>query len=267
LLLRSISKHVKDQNWFAVALDFVIVVIGVAVAMMGQQWLAEGQQRKDMRVAEAALQFDLIQNYGNAKERLAIADCRADTYQLIAEKLLEQDERWTGMPWLKDPTAFGDSLPKLLRSPNRPWGSRNWETGLARGTFNSMDEERREKFDTIFYTTQFAERIQDEIFTLQGQIKVLAVTTIIMTCLAKWTLIVVFSRAYRRRLSMGLKRSGLSCQLNPAKSFRIILTTLISVAQTAMAIALNRWIGLYWTNIQITKTHLDLVLHSQSLKN
>jgi len=35
MLLRSISKHVKDQNWFAVALDFVIVVIGVAVAMMG----------------------------------------------------------------------------------------------------------------------------------------------------------------------------------------------------------------------------------------
>jgi len=155
----------------------VIVVIGVAVAMMSQQWLAEGQQRKDMRVAEAALQFDLIENYGNAKERLALAGCRADTYQLIAEKLLEQDERWTGMPWLKDPTAFGDSLPVLLRSPNRPWGSRNWETGLARGTFNSMDEERREKFDTIFYTTQFAERIQDEIFTLQGQIKVLAVTT------------------------------------------------------------------------------------------
>lgn len=177
MLLRSITRHVKDQNWFAVALDFVIVVIGVAIAMMGQQWLAERQQREDMRVAEAALQFDLIQNYSNAKERLAVADCRADTYQRIAEKLLEQDERWTGMPRLNEPAAFGESLPVLLRSPNRPWGSRNWETGLTRGTYNSMDEERREKFDTIFYATQYAERIQDEIYTLQGQIKVLAMTT------------------------------------------------------------------------------------------
>lgn len=179
MLLRSITRHVKDQNWFAVALDFVIVVIGVAVAMMGQQWLTESQQREDMRVAEAALQFDLIQNYSNAKERLAVADCRKDTYQLIAEKLLEQDERWTGMPRLNEPQAFGDSLPDLLRSPNRPWGSRNWETGLARGTFNGMDEERREKYDTIFYATEYAEKIQDDIYSLQGQIKILAVTTII----------------------------------------------------------------------------------------
>ena len=26
MLLRRITEHVKDQNWFAVALDFVIVV-------------------------------------------------------------------------------------------------------------------------------------------------------------------------------------------------------------------------------------------------
>jgi len=81
-------------------------------------------------VAEAALQFDLIQNYGNAKERLAVAGCRADTYQLIAEKLLEQDERWTGMPRLNEPAALGDSLPILLRSPNRPWGLAIGKHGL-----------------------------------------------------------------------------------------------------------------------------------------
>ena len=29
MLLRRITKHVKDQNWFAVVLDFAIVVAGV----------------------------------------------------------------------------------------------------------------------------------------------------------------------------------------------------------------------------------------------
>jgi hypothetical protein len=29
MILRRISAHVKDQNWFAVGVDFVIVVIGV----------------------------------------------------------------------------------------------------------------------------------------------------------------------------------------------------------------------------------------------
>jgi hypothetical protein len=32
--LRRLTKHVQDQNWFAVALDFLIVVFGVGVTLM-----------------------------------------------------------------------------------------------------------------------------------------------------------------------------------------------------------------------------------------
>lgn len=38
MLLRSISKHVRDQNWFAVGLDFFIVVFGVFIGLQVQQW-------------------------------------------------------------------------------------------------------------------------------------------------------------------------------------------------------------------------------------
>lgn len=34
MLLRSISKHVKDQNWFAVALDLFIIVAGILIAFL-----------------------------------------------------------------------------------------------------------------------------------------------------------------------------------------------------------------------------------------
>ena len=30
--LRSLTKHIRDQNWFAVALDFFIVVVGILIA-------------------------------------------------------------------------------------------------------------------------------------------------------------------------------------------------------------------------------------------
>lgn len=33
MALRRLTQHIKDQNWFAVTLDFVIVVIGVGVAL------------------------------------------------------------------------------------------------------------------------------------------------------------------------------------------------------------------------------------------
>ena len=38
MLLRRITQHVKDQNWFAVALDFIIVVAGVVIGIQVANW-------------------------------------------------------------------------------------------------------------------------------------------------------------------------------------------------------------------------------------
>ena len=179
MILRRLSKHVKDQNWFAVGLDFVIVVVGVGVALMGQQWLSDRQQRADMQVAEAALQVDLYYNYSHAQERLAVAGCRGEAYRAIAAQLLETGETWIPMPRIEETASAGKVLPELLRSPQRNWGSRNWDAGLARGTFTRMDDERRNPLDNIYKWTEYAEAIQFEIYTLQSRMKKLAVTTTI----------------------------------------------------------------------------------------
>ena len=38
MLLRSVTQHVKDQNWFAVGIDFLIVVVGVFVGIQVSNW-------------------------------------------------------------------------------------------------------------------------------------------------------------------------------------------------------------------------------------
>lgn len=38
--LRRITKHIRDQNWFAVALDFLIVVVGVFIGLQVANWNA-----------------------------------------------------------------------------------------------------------------------------------------------------------------------------------------------------------------------------------
>jgi hypothetical protein len=179
MILRRITEHVQAQNWFAVALDFVIVVIGVGVAMFGQQWLSDRQQRADMAEAETALQTDLFYNYSNAKERLAVANCRAETYQAIATKLLAAGDNWTGIARAADENSFRGALPVVFRSPNRPWRSRVWEAELGRGTFNQMTDERRQALDGTFKQADDAELLQTDIFALQGRLKILAVDTTI----------------------------------------------------------------------------------------
>ena len=41
MLLRRISKHVTDQNWFAVGIDFLIVVVGVFIGIQVNDWNAQ----------------------------------------------------------------------------------------------------------------------------------------------------------------------------------------------------------------------------------
>lgn len=43
--LRRVIKHVRDQNWTAVALDFAIVVLGILLAFQITEWSDERQQR------------------------------------------------------------------------------------------------------------------------------------------------------------------------------------------------------------------------------
>ncbi|WBQ08951.1 hypothetical protein L2D01_08565 [Hyphomonadaceae bacterium ML37] len=53
MILRRLSKHVKDQNWFAVALDFLIVVLGVFAGLQVSNW---NEARQDRNQAAALLE-------------------------------------------------------------------------------------------------------------------------------------------------------------------------------------------------------------------
>lgn len=173
MLLRRITQHVKEQNWLAVCIDFVIVVIGVGVALFAQQWMSDRQQLANLVEAEAALQGDLGRNYFNAKERIAVATCRIESYQALGEQLLAADDSWTANP--RDPeNALRQALPAAFRSPSRGWGSNTWETELARGTLNRMPDVRRRQLDSVFRQSEHAQLLQREIWTLQGQLKPLA---------------------------------------------------------------------------------------------
>lgn len=70
MLLRSITKHIKDQNWFAVVLDFVIVVVGILIAFQITNW---NEAQSDKRVARQyieRIQEDLLANQVSIKSRV-----------------------------------------------------------------------------------------------------------------------------------------------------------------------------------------------------
>ncbi len=71
MILRRIALHVKRQDWFAVFLDFVIVVVGVFIGIQVANWNAE---RADDARAQNYLQrirADLDADLANYEDRMA----------------------------------------------------------------------------------------------------------------------------------------------------------------------------------------------------
>lgn len=69
MILRRIREHVTHHNWFAVAVDFIIVVIGVFVGIQASNWNQARIQRQQAREYRAMLLNDLDENLANLETR------------------------------------------------------------------------------------------------------------------------------------------------------------------------------------------------------
>ncbi|MEE4175337.1 MAG: hypothetical protein V2I57_13875 [Xanthomonadales bacterium] len=62
MLLRKLTQHVQDQNWFAVVLDFFIVVIGVFIGIQVANWNDVQQDKAGLAASLERLDKELVQN-------------------------------------------------------------------------------------------------------------------------------------------------------------------------------------------------------------
>ena len=46
MILRRFTEHVRNQNWFAVSLDLIVVVTGIYIGLQADAWMTVKQDRK-----------------------------------------------------------------------------------------------------------------------------------------------------------------------------------------------------------------------------
>ncbi len=103
MILRRVIEHVREQNWTAVGIDFVIVVVGVVVGIQVSNWNAERQSRGQERELLGRLRLEIEQNIANAQEKRRFFDtvytsaertyaflgddapCRSDCWQRVVD--------------------------------------------------------------------------------------------------------------------------------------------------------------------------------------
>jgi len=76
MILRSITKHIREQNWFAVGLDFLIVIVGVFIGIQVSNWNEAQSDRERELVFLGALVEDVREDITDIGVTIAVETSR-----------------------------------------------------------------------------------------------------------------------------------------------------------------------------------------------
>ena len=145
MLLRRITQHVKDQNWFAVGIDFIIVALGVFMGLQVSNWNDARAEQTLRSEYLAQLTEDLQADIAEAADTERYAWTRAAAIEDVFDAAgLEKPLREF---YIDGTVAKAPPLPEF--TTDYPFAHNHIITNVP--TF----EETRETFDTIVSNGHF----------------------------------------------------------------------------------------------------------------
>jgi hypothetical protein len=89
MLLRRVIDHVKSENWFAVGIDFAIVVVGVFVGIQVSNWNGERIERQQERELLTRLYEDFVESVNGQQRDLDFLDQQFSDQVVILKSLTD----------------------------------------------------------------------------------------------------------------------------------------------------------------------------------
>jgi hypothetical protein len=89
MLFRRVAEHVRQQNWFAVGIDFAIVVLGVFVGIQVSNWNGERIERHQERELLVRLYEDFVESINGQQRDLAFLDQQFSDQTVILRSLTD----------------------------------------------------------------------------------------------------------------------------------------------------------------------------------
>ena len=134
MILRRITEHVKAQNWFAVAIDFVIVVVGVFIGIEVSNWNAAraDRNREQVLIARVAADFEAIETRLSAS--LTVFDNSLAAIDTVSRAITRADAPSTA----DEMGALGEALGQVLSSRVPAWRSATFVEMQSSGDLNLL---------------------------------------------------------------------------------------------------------------------------------
>ena len=159
MLLRSVTRHVRDQNWFAVFLDFLIVVVGVFIGIQVSNWNEDNLQRKEESAYLRLLEADVLSSRELAQSTLDMLrrqdDARRRLYSFStddnsADELQEIPGLLNLAIWAMPTMEFNQTTFETLKSTGQldVFGDESLIRELTDLQSDILDIRRREAWET-----------------------------------------------------------------------------------------------------------------------
>ena len=148
MILRRVIKHVRNQEWTAIVIDFLIVVVGVFVGLQVSNWNDARLREQIEQVYIERIREDLIANAEDHKQRLAYFR-QARTSGLAALSGLDEPPETLGVQFLVDVYQASQALP-------REFGRDTYDEILSAGGASAISDAVVRKRLANFYRSMSA---------------------------------------------------------------------------------------------------------------
>jgi hypothetical protein len=170
-----VASKVPAIPWKRFAGELVTIVLGVFLALLGQEWLNDRFERRQTRFAEDELRHEIMTSAQNAYQRLALADCLHAEVAGLVERLNAQGAGWR--PVKRNFAANQLSLRALdpvYGAPVKPWNSAAWDTAIASNSLTFMPVERVIAYVHVYEAIEKIRELQQAEFDSAARLSLLS---------------------------------------------------------------------------------------------
>lgn len=147
------------------AMEFVVVVAGVLLALWLQEWTQRQRARADMHDADAAIHDEVLGNLEDVMWRKAVSKCHLEREQLLKSMLLASTDHWPGLQAdalsIRAPVPE-TVIPSVYSRPIEALPTSAWTAALTSGALAPMDHDRFRKLAGIYGQIEVWRRARDD---------------------------------------------------------------------------------------------------------
>lgn len=92
MILRRVIEHMKKQEWTAVFLDFLIVVVGVFIGLQVQEWSVARAEKESISAQLSSFREELIQRQSDINDQKAYIEDRINDATALRSGLMSEDQ-------------------------------------------------------------------------------------------------------------------------------------------------------------------------------